>query len=228
LRGKRIFTFQEPEHDDKLRTGILKQYTGGDTIIARELFKAPIAFKSQGTMIMCCNDLPAVTSCDSGTWRRIRVVEFKSRFCDNPVKENEFKIDPTIKTKINEWRPYFMSILINWYYKFLEQGMNEPDEVKQATAKYKVDNDKFNEFFDAVLEEHSDSFETNKNIYSNFSSWWSNNYPNSKVPELRDLRRAMKIKYGNEKETLVHGTINYGFNIKLKQVLIDDDVYSDV
>ena len=179
-------------------------------------------------MIMCCNDLPAVSSIDGGTWRRIRVVEFKSRFCDNPVKENEFKIDPTIKTKINEWRPYFMSILINWYYKFLEQGMNEPDEVKQATAKYKVDNDKFNEFFDAVLEEHSGSFETNKNIYSNFSSWWSNNYPNSKVPELRDLRRAMKIKYGNEKETLVHGTINYGFNIKLKQVLIDDDVYSDV
>jgi len=228
LRGKRIFTFQEPEHDDKLRTGILKQYTGGDTIIARELFKAPVSFKLQGTMIMCCNDLPAVSSIDGGTWRRIRVVEFKSRFCDNPVKENEFKIDPTIKTKINEWRPYFMSILINWYYKFLEQGMNEPDEVKQATAKYKVDNDKFNEFFDAVLEEHSDSFETNKNIYSNFSSWWSNNYPNSKVPELRDLRRAMKIKYGNEKETLVHGTINYGFNIKLKQVLIDDDVYSDV
>lgn len=228
LRGKRIFTFQEPEHDDKLRTGILKQYTGGDTIIARELFKAPVSFKLQGTMIMCCNDLPAVSSIDGGTWRRIRVVEFKSRFCDNPVKENEFKIDPTIKTKINEWRPYFMSILINWYYKFLEQGMNEPDEVKQATAKYKVDNDKFNEFFDAVLEESKDNFESNKNIYSNFSSWWSNNYPNSKVPEIRDLRRAMKIKYGDEKEVLVHGTINYGFNIKLKQVLIDDDVYSDV
>jgi hypothetical protein len=45
---------------------------------------------------------------------------------------------------------------------------------------------------------------------------------------MRDLRRAMKIKYGDEKEVLVHGTINYGFNIKLKQVLIDDDVYSDV
>lgn len=228
LRGKRIFTFQEPEHDDKLRTGILKQYTGGDTIIARELFKAPISFKSQGTMIMCCNDLPAVTSCDSGTWRRIRVVEFKSRFCDNPIKENEFKIDPTIRHKIKEWRPYFMSILIHWYYKFLENGMNEPDEVKQATAKYKVDNDKFNEFFDEILEESKDNFETNKIIYSHFSAWWSNNYSNSKVPEIRDLRRAMKIKYGDEKENLINGSINYGFNIKIKQVLIDDDNYSDV
>jgi P4 family phage/plasmid primase-like protien len=216
LRGKRIFTFQEPEHDDRLRTGILKQYTGGDTIIARELFKAPITFKLQGTMIMCCNDLPAVTSCDGGTWRRIRVVEFKSRFCDNPVKQNEFKIDPTIKYKIKSWRPYFMSILIHWYNKFLEEGMNEPEEVTKATAKYKVDNDKFNEFFDQSLEEHTSLFESNKVIYSHFSSWWSNNYPNSRIPEIKDLRRAMKIKFGNEKEQIIDGCMNYGFNVKIK------------
>ena len=61
------------------------------------------------------------------------------------------------KHKMKEWRPYFMSILIHWYYQFLENGMNEPDEVKQATAKYKVDNDKFNEFFDEILYSSCDS-----------------------------------------------------------------------
>lgn len=222
LRGKRIFTFQEPEHDDKLRTGILKQYTGGDTIVARELFKAPISFKLQGTMIMCCNDLPTVTSCDGGTWRRIRVVEFKSRFCDNPVKQNEFKIDPTIKYKIKSWRPYFMSILIHWYQKYLEEGMKEPDEVKKATNKYKVDNDKFNEFFDQVCDESQNEFESNKNIYNHFSNWWSNNYPNSRLPDIKDLRRAMKIKFGTEKESIINGCMHYGFNIKIKQQLTED------
>jgi P4 family phage/plasmid primase-like protien len=217
LRGKRMFTFQEPEHNDKLRTGILKQFTGGDTIVARELFKAPVSFKLQGTMIMCCNDLPAVTSIDGGTWRRIRVVEFKSRFCDNPIKENEFKIDPTIKYKIKEWRPYFMSILIHWYKKFLEEGLVEPDEVKKATAKYKVDNDKFNEFFDACVDEDNNVFESNKVVYNNFSSWWSSNYPTSKIPEIKELRRAMKIRYGNEKEKVINGCINYGFNVRLKE-----------
>lgn len=221
LRGKRIFTFQEPEHDDKLRTGILKQYSGGDTIIARELFKAPITFKLQGTMIMCCNDLPSVTSCDGGTWRRIRVVEFKSRFCDNPVKANEFRIDPTIKTKIRMWRPYFMSILIHWYNKFLLEGMMEPEEVLKATNKYKVDNDKFNEFFDGLLEETEGSFEQNKTIYSHFSTWWSNNYPNSKIPDIKDLRRAMKIKYGNEKESVVNGCLAYGFHIRIRHASFD-------
>lgn len=225
LRGKRLFTFQEPEHDDKLRTGILKQYTGGDTIIARELFKAPISFKLQGTMIMCCNDLPTVTSADGGTWRRIRVVEFKSRFCDNPVKENEFRIDPTIKTKIKNWRPYFMSILIHWYNKSLYEGLNEPDEVKKATNKYKVENDKFNEFFDQCLEE-SESFENNKTIYGNFQNWWMSNYPNSKIPDIRELRRAMKIKYGNELEQNVNGVIQYGFKIKIKYTM-DENINED-
>ncbi len=227
LKGKRLFTFQEPEHDDKLRTGILKQFTGGDTIIARELFKAPVTFKLQGTMVMCCNDLPSVASIDGGTFRRIRVVEFNSRFCDNPTKPNEFKIDPTIKSKIREWRPYFMSILIHWYNKYLYEGLNEPEEVMKATAKYKNDNDKFNEFFDHCLEE-AEEFETNKNIYSQFQGWWSSNYPSTKIPEIRELRRAMKIKFGNEKERVINGAMYYGFNVRVKYdtniISKDDDL----
>jgi P4 family phage/plasmid primase-like protien len=227
LRGKRIFTFQEPEHDDKLRTGILKQFTGGDTIIARELFKAPITFKLQGTMLMCCNDLPAVSSIDGGTWRRIRVIEFKSRFCDNPEKENEFKIDPSIKYKIKEWRPYFMSILIHWYNRYLYEGMCEPSEVKKATDKYKVDNDKFNEFFSQCLEEVDDGgLETNKTIYNSFQNWWSSNYPSTRIPDNRELKRAMKIKYGNEKEETINNVIKYGFSVRIKDengFMPDDD-----
>lgn len=218
LRGKRLFTFQEPEHDDKLRTGILKQYTGGDTIIARELFKAPIQFKLQGTMIMCCNDLPAVSSIDGGTWRRIRVIEFKSRFCDHPVKTNEFKIDPFIKHKIQKWRPYFMSILIHWYNMFLLEGLQEPDEVKTATANYKDDNDKFNEFFDHCLEDHSNHFVSNKTIYQDcFMGWWETNYPNTRTPEIKELRRAMKIKYGSEVDKVnSNGLREKGFAVAIK------------
>lgn len=226
-RGRRFIYFQEPEYHDKIRTGILKQFTGGDTIIARELFKSPITFKLQATMIMCCNDLPSVTSIDGGTWRRIRVIEFKSRFCDNPVKKNEFKIDTSIKTKLKEWRPYFMSILIHWYNKYLYEGLNEPPEVTKATAKYKVDNDKFNEFFDQCIEE-CDTFETNKIIYNSFQNWWTSNYSTAKIPEIKELRRALKIKFGNEIEKSNNGMIQYGFNVKVKQLtnicLPDDDL----
>lgn len=217
LRGKRMFTFQEPEHDDKLRTGILKQFTGGDTIIARELFKAPVSFKLQGTMIMCCNDLPTVASIDGGTWRRIRVIEFNSRFCKTPAKSNEFLIDPNIKQKVKNWRPYFMSMLIHWYQKYLDEGLNEPNDVKKATSKYKADNDKFNDYFDENIDENCNNFESNKVIYNHFTSWWSNNYSTLRLPDIKELRRALKIKFGTEKEKVINGVMNYGYNVCIKE-----------
>ena len=216
LKGKRLFTFQEPESQDTLRTGILKQFSGGDTIVARELFKAPITFKLQGTMIMCCNELPSINSIDGGSFRRIRVFDFPSRFCENPKKKNEFKIDPYLKTKLQEWKPYFMSILVYWYNKYVYEGLDEPLEVMKATMKYKADNDKFNEFFEQVVSENESAFETVKNIYSTFQSWWISNYSTSKVPELKQLKRALQIKYGTEQEQIINKSIKYGFNVSLK------------
>lgn len=220
LKGRRIIAFQEPEHTDKLRTGILKQYSGNDSIIARELYKSPISFKIQGTMIMCCNDLPSVTSSDGGTWRRIRVIDFNSRFCDNPKKPNEFLIDTNIKTKLNIWKPYFMSILIHHFNLYKKEGLVEPDEVKNSTNKYKTDNDKFNEFFDSNIIESNTHIETFKNIYSQMSSWWNATYSNVKIPDTRELKRALKTTYGIEKETMIDGVIVSGFSVELKKTTL--------
>jgi P4 family phage/plasmid primase-like protien len=198
LRGRRLFTFQEPEHDDKLRTGILKQFTGGDTVIARELFKSPISFKLQGTMVMCCNELPKIDSVDGGTWRRIKVIEFNSRFCENPKRHNEFKIDPDLRKKMKSWKPYFMSILLHWYKVQNETGIQEPEEVNLATNKYKDDNDKFNDYFDECLDT-GDEFIATNDIYNHFKNWWyDNNATYSKCPEKSELKRNLEIKYGKE------------------------------
>jgi len=219
LKGKRIIAFQEPEHNDTLRTGILKQFSGNDSIIARELYKNPISFKLQGTMIMCCNDLPAIQSTDGGTTRRIRVIDFNSRFCDkpNPKKQNEFLIDPTIKTKLNIWKPYFMGVLLHYYSLYKSEGLNEPKEVLTATNKYMTDNDKFKEFFDTCIDEADDNIESFKNIYNHFTLWWNENNNTSKLPESKELKRALKTKFGSEKELLQNNIIKYGFNIKLKE-----------
>ena len=39
-------------------------------------------------------------------------------------------------------------------------------------------------YFDQSLEENKTAFETIKVIYGHFSYWWSNNYPNTKIPEI--------------------------------------------
>jgi P4 family phage/plasmid primase-like protien len=220
IKGKRMVFFQEPEPTDRLRTGILKQYTGGDTIRARELYKKPICFKSMSNFFMCCNDLPHVSSCDGGTFRRIRVTEFKSRFCDSPQKSNEFKIDPDLKWKLDVWRPYFMGILIHYYHKYKSQKLEEPSEVTVATTRYKTDNDKYNDFFEECLEEielpllkvtvvsevdsknessnGSFTFTSTMELFSAFEYWWKANYLNEKLPPKSEFKTALRNKYGEE------------------------------
>jgi P4 family phage/plasmid primase-like protien len=227
LRGKRYVSFAEPEFGDTLKTGILKAFSGGDSIIARELYKAPISFKLQASMFLVCNDLPNLSSIDGGTIRRIRVIEFKSRFCDNPTKENEFMIDPTVKGKLQMWRPYFMSILIHWYNKYesevnLNGKIEIPSEVTQATNKYKNENDKFNEFFEECVTV-SNTFVQMKDIYRFFNMWWSNNNINNyKIPDVKELVRAMKLKYGGEDDyTLYKG---FKVHINLDETVVQEEI----
>lgn len=230
LKGRRLVSFAEPEYGDNLKAGIIKAFSGGDSIIARELYKAPVSFKLQASMFMCCNDLPSINSVDGGATRRLRIIEFKSRFCDNPTKPNEFKIDPTIKEKIKGWRPYFMSILIHYYKLYQEEfdkygKIDEPEDVKIATNKYKADNDKFDEYISESIEEDTSSFETLKNIYNNFIRWWSSNYPTTKTPEIKELRKSLKIKFGQEVEKRnSHGIKQIGFNIILHDKMLIDDL----
>ena len=231
LKGKRQVVFSEPEPTDILKTSIIKVFSGGDSIISRELYKAPVSFKLQASMIMMCNDLPAINSCDGGTFRRLRVINFTSKFCENPIKDNEFRIDSTIKTKIKNWRPYFMSILLH-YYKIYEEeirengAIQEPEEVKIATSKYKADNDRFNEYIIENIKEDPNNFETLRIIYNNFMRWWSANYANNKTPDIKELRKSLKIKYGNEITSIINGITQIGFNIKLNNAdfdIIDND-----
>ncbi len=234
LRGKRLLSFQEPEHNDKLRTGILKQFTGGDTITARDLFKSPITFKLQGTMVMCCNDLPSIPSSDGGTWRRLRVIDFNSRFLDNPNPKhaNEFKKDPCLKSKLKLWKPYFMSILIHWYNKQLSEGIIEPSEVLQSTEKYREDNNKFTNFINECISESiEDNFQSISNIYSVFCQWWQEKYTNSNtkfhIPPEKELIKAFKFKFGPLIEHKNGKIIETGYNIKINYddncTLQDDD-----
>ncbi len=204
IKGRRYLTFQEPEHTDRLRTGILKQYSGGDTIVARELFKSPIEFKNQGTMILCCNDLPEINSLDGGTWRRVRVIKFNSRFVENPKLKNEFKIDTKLKEKMERWKPYFMSILYHYYQKYKKQGyIEEPEEILIATDKYKQNEDIYINFIKSKLiftGDRNDYIKTS-DIYSLFVEEWKEKNPETKwIPKQKDVLNAITRTFNIEND----------------------------
>lgn len=183
--GKRVITLQEPEGDDKINTGFMKNITGQDKIEARPLYGDPFQYTPQFKLLLACNHLPNIPSDDGGTWRRIRVIDFFIKFTSNPQNKNERKSDPKLREKIKNWNQGFMWLLINVYYPMYvdNEGLEklEPERVRLATNKYKADSNVFMEFFNEGLEKDPDSTILVNDIYEMFKGWYTNSY-NDKKP----------------------------------------------
>ena len=197
-KGKRFACLQEPSEDEKLNVGLMKELTGGDRIQARLIYKEPIEFKPQFKMILTCNTLPNVPSDDGGTWRRIRVVEFTSKFCENPdpAKENEFQADFELSEKFGNWKEYFMSMLIEYYKKYIEKGIVEPDEVLQCTKEYQKNNDTFLEFIEQECERFEEDFLSYNDVYNSFKMWCKDNNIQMVTSKKRDFIKSVSKTLG--------------------------------
>jgi phage/plasmid-associated DNA primase len=130
-------------------------------------------------MILCCNHLPSVPSDDGGTWRRIRVVEFTSRFCENPdpEKPTEFKMDTDLASHFDDWKEHFMSMLIEFYKDYKLNGIKEPEEVLKCTREYQRSNDCYLDFVESEMERSDFSFLSYNDVYTCFKNWMSDNAP---------------------------------------------------
>ena len=119
-RGKRLAVMQEPDVNETLNVGQMKEITGNDKITARGLYKGPFEFTPQFKLICMCNDLPHIPSNDDGTWRRLEVVDFIARFVDYETEVDEGKYrylkDKGIKNKIPMWVDF-----LSYYFTALEE-----------------------------------------------------------------------------------------------------------
>ena len=175
-RGKRFVVFQEPENNDKIQVGYMKELTGGDWVYARPLFKDPIRFKPQFKLLLTCNRLPQIPSTDGGTWRRIRVSPWESEFVDDPKQPHQFAKDYDLLEKLELWKKAFLWLLLHVYYpKYIKNGLSEPDKVTEFTRKYKKQSDMFFEFIDSTLTLTGDNkdIEDYNCLYAAFKFWYS-------------------------------------------------------
>lgn len=205
-KGKRFMVLQEPCENEKINTGFMKELTGGDTIVCRGLFKDPITFKPQAHMVLTCNHLPNIPSDDGGTWRRLRVVEYSSKFTDNPnpKNNNEFKIDTELSLKFEDWKESFMSILIHYYSKYMKEGIYEPEEVLACTKEYQKDNDTIKNFIHERVEKVNGAFVSQTELYNDFKYWYKDSgEPMKNIPNKKNI-----VKYINK--DLCMCTVNNG------------------
>ena len=176
-------------------------------------------------MILVCNKLPHIEAIDGGTWRRIRVTPWESRFIDLDEKiedkVHEHYKDPDIENKMDKWKRAFMWLLIHKYYPISRKagGVPEPNKIKKQSDEYQKSSDVYFEFMSENLEitgKKSDWEKTNE-IYDNFKTWYKSSYNGGSMPLLKDFRSYITTsKYKNQ-------LIDTGSRITGLKIKLDDD-----
>jgi len=139
---KRFMYCSEPEAGSKLNTNYVKLLTG-DKIKARGLYSDKEKEISPTYKIfVCCNALPNFDVYDEGIARRIRLLEYRTRFCDNPKKKNERLLKKyTIEEELCIARG-LMKLLIKQYTSLKQNGYkySEPKAFSSMRKLYLNDN----------------------------------------------------------------------------------------
>jgi P4 family phage/plasmid primase-like protien len=207
IKNRRFIYLQEPDDKEPLNTSRMKQFSGEDMIEARGLFKDQEKFKVTGKLNMMCNSKPIIKTMDRGTWRRIRVIPFVSKFvsADDPEyiekKKNVFLRDNELDKKLFTWRVPFLSLLVHIYEtQYLVNGLEPtPAIVKKASDEYKEANDSFAKFeSDRIRSTHPSEkqkidFNSIKRAYN---SWVSDTNSSTRKLESNDLQKRINDEYG--------------------------------
>uniref|UniRef100_A0A6C0CP16 SF3 helicase domain-containing protein n=1 Tax=viral metagenome TaxID=1070528 RepID=A0A6C0CP16_9ZZZZ len=204
LMGTRYAVMQEPSKGDKINEGIMKEITGGDPIQGRALFKDTVTFTPQFKLVVCTNTLFDIKSNDDGTWRRIRVCDFKSKFLAKPYEDDlnfpkeqypyQYQLDKQLDQNFEEWAPIFMSMLVEKAY---ETGglVQDCDIVKASSDEYREGQDYLAEFAkEKIMRSEGDRIKKTE-LRNSFKEWYQASYGRG-VPNARELNEFMDKRYG--------------------------------
>lgn len=200
LKGIRYAVMQEPSKGDRINDGAMKWLTGGDVVEGRGLYSEHTTkFVPQFKLVVCSNQFMEIKTQDDGTWRRIRVIDFVSKFTEDPVEGDpeypyQFPVDLNIKEKFIQWKEVFMSMLVDIAYE--KQGIVQvPEKIKVSSKAYKESQDYIAEFIrDKIIIDDNGKIKKNE-LNSEFSIWYMSTYGRGGPPP-KDVHAYMDKVYG--------------------------------
>ena len=230
LKGLRYAVMQEPSKNAVINEGVMKELTGGDPIQARGLYKETETFNPQFSLAVCTNTLFDITSNDDGTWRRIRICNYMSKFVDElPTGEDidldsdvkYFLKDKTLKEKLPKWAPIFASMLVKRVFEN-DGKVADCDIVMGASNKYRNGQDYISGFVNEKIQKEHGKKLNKSGISEEFKLWYSSrNMGNNRsniAPRTSEIHDYLDKKFGVNKGGIWHG-ITF-----IKEIPVDDIV----
>jgi hypothetical protein len=242
LAGSRVVTLQEPSAKDKLNDSAVKSLTGMDKFYARSLHSNGFDIEQNFKIVMMCNDIPTMDN-QNALKNRLRIIYFGSTWSDHAPESEAEQYRLHIFPKINDfgeripsYTSAFLWVLVQYYTSYVDIGIRqEPECVKEHTARYWRDTDKYFEFlntsFQAVLANgqlvdittkkpsnpSTNAYIQEIHIYEMFKQWFGERYSYS-IPSIDEARKGIKnyVCYG-DKNRIFYGLQAKPQNINMKK-----------
>jgi P4 family phage/plasmid primase-like protien len=202
---KRLVIVSEPESKDPICCATVKKITGDTKINVRPLYSNQTGIELKGTVIMICNEKPALDEVNDAVSRRMRagVIPFGEKF----VSKNEFdSTSDEEKKQFNmklgdvkyvsqkfktEYKQALFMILLPYFQHYQKTLFSDapPIVIKESKA-YIKGCDNICEWFEENYEPSDDSMVFVDDLFNNYSS----------TNEFYQLSKEDKRKYGTAKK----------------------------
>jgi putative DNA primase/helicase len=134
LFGKRLVVAMESREEARLNEALIKQLTGSDAITARRMHEDNWTFSPTHKLMLCTNHKPVIRGTDHAIWRRPKLVPFEVR-----IPEEDKILD--FPTRLRAEYPGILARCVRGCLDWQKNGLGVPKEVKDATEKYRSEQD---------------------------------------------------------------------------------------
>ena len=213
IRGTRMQFYEELETErGVISSGFIKRATGNDTFFARRLHENGGEIDPLNKTVMVCNLVPQFSTFDQATKERVYIMPFGSRWVENPPasaaeqkQTRTFKRDRQFNSQIPEYAVALLWLMINWYPRYMQDGLPKPVAVTNVNEKYWADCDYYYRFREDNMHRYllpdgtaDRKFTLEANTaYAEFKKWFKMGFQNNKMPNIQVFKNGMKEKLGD-------------------------------
>jgi len=203
IEGKLVVFLQEPNQNEKIKTGRIKELTGNDKMFIRNLYEEAREIKIKCKLVHVCNFPTVNSNTDTAFKRRMVVIKFPSTFIDkeeyeererkNMLSKDTFKSIDNIESRLRQYAKVFLYILVKEYQYFRRYGLDIPNVIKRSTEEFLTYNNfalKFIKSHLIITQEKVEGISI-QSIYDIFKSWYKDMYPSYNVPNIETFAREL-------------------------------------
>lgn len=146
LIGARAAITNEPEEGERLQEQKVKEMTGGDSMLVRQLHTDFVEFTPYFKLMFTGNHKLEIRGTDDGIWRRPLLCPFDVQI---PEAERNEKLGDRL---FDEERSGILNWMIDGLIDYLDGGLQEPAQILDATQEYRADSDPIGDFLATACE----------------------------------------------------------------------------